>query len=50
VIEGGVTVNRLRLEARYGWGLTDIVNQDNPGVDFSAKNRVFSILVGVEFR
>jgi outer membrane protein with beta-barrel domain len=48
VFGGGVTVNIFRVEARYGWGLTNIIK--DPGEDLTGKNRVFSILFGVELR
>ena len=45
VIGGGVTVSRFRVDVRYGLGLSNIVKDDeNEG--FTAKNRVFSVLVG----
>lgn len=43
VVGGGATVNRFRIDARYGLGLTDIAKE----ADFTARNRVVSVLVGV---
>jgi len=48
VVGGGVTVSRLRIDARYGFGLTNIAKDEDE--DFTAKNRVFSILFGISFR
>ncbi|MCC7417824.1 MAG: PorT family protein [Acidobacteria bacterium] len=45
---GGVIVHRFRVDARYALGLTSIVDESAEG--FTAKNRVLSILVGVELR
>jgi outer membrane protein with beta-barrel domain len=44
VIGGGVNVNRFRMEARYGLGLSNIAKDS--GSD-KVRNRVFSILVGI---
>ena len=44
VIGGRVNVNRFRVEARYGLGLSNIAKDS--GSD-KVRNRVFSILVGI---
>lgn len=45
VFGGGVTVNRFRVDVRYGLGLSNIV-KDSEAEGITGKNRVFSILVG----
>jgi hypothetical protein len=47
VAGAGIRVGWLRLDGRYAWGLNNIA--DIPDIDFSAKNRVFSVLFGLEF-
>jgi opacity protein-like surface antigen len=44
----GISRNRVSLDARYTVGLTDISAVDEG--DGSAKNRTFTLLVGVQFR
>jgi hypothetical protein len=48
VFGGGVTANRFRIDARYGLGLTSFTDEDEE--EFTAKNKVFTVLVGVELR
>lgn len=44
----GISMNRVSLDARYTFGLTDIsAAEDDTG---SAKNRTFTVLLGVQFR
>jgi hypothetical protein len=50
VFGGGVTVNRFRVDVRYGWGLTDIVKDEESEGLFTGKNRVFSVLAGFNLR
>jgi hypothetical protein len=47
LVGAGVRVSRFRVDACYGWGLTNIIN-DEEGEAFTGKNRVLSILVGFE--
>jgi hypothetical protein len=46
VVGAGMTFDRLVIEARYSFGLTDV-----RGAEFEdkAQNRVFSVLAGVRF-
>ena len=46
VIGGGLTVNRFRVDVRYGLGLSNILTDDAGGNEVTGKSRVFSILVG----
>jgi hypothetical protein len=46
VVGGGVTVARFRIDVRYGWGLSNIA--DDSDDEFTAKNRAFMFLVGME--
>jgi hypothetical protein len=50
VLGGGVSFGRIRVDARYGLGLTSLADEDELGIDGSAKNRVFSILFGIALR
>ena len=42
----GVSVNRFRVDLRYGLGLSNILTDNATDGELTGKNRVFSILVG----
>lgn len=46
VLGAGIEIAQGSIEVRYSFGFKDI----NPDTDFSAKNRVLSVLVGYRFR
>lgn len=39
----------IRFDARYNFGLTDVVKSSDPGVDAKGKNSVFSLALGYSF-
>ena len=48
VVGGGVMFTIFRIDARWAWGLTNIIEES--GDELTGKNRVFSLLFGVELR
>ena len=49
VLGGGITINRFRVDVRYGFGLNSIIDQEDLGSDATVKNKVFSVLFGFAF-
>jgi hypothetical protein len=50
VFGGGVAFGRVRVDARYGLGLTSLADAADAEFAASVKNRVFSVLVGFRLR
>ncbi len=50
VFGGGLTFGAIRVDARYGLGLSSIADEADVELASSVKNRVFSILFGLRFR
>ena len=48
VIGGAVQFGKVFVDARYTWGLTNVIK--DPDGNESAKNRVFGIMVGFQFK
>ncbi|HEX7779696.1 MAG TPA: hypothetical protein VF424_10675, partial [Vicinamibacterales bacterium] len=51
-IAGAVEIRKFIVDARYTWGLTNILDREEAGAsdEASVKNKTFSISVGYRFK